>query len=91
MKTKRKTALKKKVWGKITKQPKSKSWITAEYSTLSAKPDKTILVYPEDKKFKKTYSNYRVWKGKTDGSNKGTYKSFKTKVKALAYAKKLMK
>ena len=91
MTTKRKTTLKRKVWGKVTKQPKSKSWITAEYSNTSGRADKTILVYPEDKRFKKTLGNYRVWMGKTDGNNKGTYGSFKTKVQALAYAKKLMK
>lgn len=83
-------AFKMKNWGKITKQPKSKSWITAEYSNTSKAPDKTILVYKEDRGFRKIYGNYRVWFGNTDGSNKGEYYSFDTKEEALKFAKEIM-
>ena len=80
-------------WGKITKQPKSKSWITAEYSTLSAtlKDSKTILVYEEDDEHKEQCGNWRVWIGKTDGSDIGRYYDVDTKIQALEKAKKLMR
>ena len=80
-----------KNWSRITKQPKSKLWITAEYSNTNVFPHKTILVYEEDKKFKRLFGNYRVWYGNTDGSDEGEYYSFKTKAEALKSAKKLMR
>jgi hypothetical protein len=78
-------------WLKIKKQPKSKAWITAEYSNTSSFPHKTILVYEEDEDKRKLFGNYRVWYGNTGGDDFGEYYSFKTKAEALAFAKKFMR
>jgi hypothetical protein len=76
---------KKVAWGKV-RTTKLKNWITAEYSTKvpSVKKSTTILVYPD-----KPYSNYKVWIGKTDGSDEGQYYSFKTKKEAMERAREL--
>lgn len=79
-------AYKTKNWGKIRKT-KSKSWLLAEYSNKSPsfKKSKTILIYPD-----KPYSNYKVWVGKTDGSNDGEYHWFDKKEDAVKFANSYM-
>lgn len=77
-------------WGNVRIDRKGrKAWVEREYSTLtpSRKTSRTILVYDD-----RDYGyGWRVWKGKTDGSDKGLYWSFPSRKKALAFAKKLMK
>ena len=80
-----------KCWRKIREQPKSKAWIEAEYSSVSTKPNKTILVYEEDKSKKIFFGNFRTWIGKTDGSDKGRYNSFETRPEALKFAESYMR
>lgn len=72
-----------KNWGKITKQPKSKKWISAEYSNTNIKPHLTILIYKEDAEYKEIYGNYRIFVGRTDGKERGTYQSADTYKQAL--------
>jgi hypothetical protein len=58
---------------------KGKRWITKELSDMHGN---TILVYDD----RKAGFGWRVWVGKTDGSDKGKYLSFETKEVALAFA-----
>jgi len=73
-------------WVKIIKQPKSKKWISAEYSNASKKPHKTILIYQEDKEYRKIYGNYTIYFGNTIGNKVGNYFRARNDKQALKLA-----
>jgi hypothetical protein len=67
----------------IKKQPKEKKWIHQEYYNEEVRPNKSILVYKDEGK-------YKVWEGNTKGKDVGKYHTFKTKKQAEKFAEKLI-
>lgn len=77
-------------WGRITKQPKSKKWVSAEYVTENQNPQRTILVYVKDKIWKG--NKWWVYIGVTDGENPSDrHWSFETKKEAMSFAREYMR